>query len=136
MEILFGSSKECGAFEELMTNPADRIAIKKFTKHYNQEILKASIKVYQKLKSSDSALIYNQTTSGNNKIEKATGVKDKNPVILKVRVQGDYRKFFNFYETNTSGNEDLSITKDWIGQFNKVCKIYVFDINKHDYTVV
>ncbi|MFY0483784.1 hypothetical protein ACI6PS_14385 [Flavobacterium sp. PLA-1-15] len=136
MEIKFSNTKECTAFEQLMINPTDRKAIKNFTKNYNQTILKASIKVYQKLSSCDNALLYNQTTTGLNRIEIASGVKDKNPVVLKIRIQDSYRKFFNFFETNTSGIEDLCIVKNWIGQFNKVSKIYVFDINKHDYTVV
>ncbi|WP_264566187.1 hypothetical protein [Flavobacterium sp. N3904] len=119
-----------------MENPTDRQAAKTFNKIYNQSILKSSIKVYQKLKSCDNALIYNQTTSGDNKIEKVSGVKDKNPVVLKVRIQDSYRKFFHFYETNTFGEEDLSITKNWVGQYSTVNNILVFEINKHDYSAV
>ncbi|MBA9072599.1 hypothetical protein GGR22_000725 [Flavobacterium gossypii] len=136
MEISFGKSKECDAFKELMDNPTDRKAIKNFNRSYNQTILKASIKIYQKLKNSDNAFIYNLTASGGNKIEKASGVKDKNPVVLKVRIQDSYRKFFNFYETNTAGVEDFCTINNWCGQFDKVCKIHVFEVNKHDYSVI
>lgn len=136
MEISFSKSKNCDAFKELMDDPTNRQSQKKFSKNYNETILKASVKIYQKLKSSPNALAYNQISPGNNKIEKASGVKKKNPVVLKVRIQSDYRKFFNFYETNTiSGEEHFCKIENWSG-FDKVCKIHVFDVNKHDYTVV
>ena len=136
MDISFSKSKNCDAFKELMDDPTNRKAQKSFSRNYNESILKASVKIYQKLKSSSSALAYNQMNTENNKIQKAAGVKKKDPIVLKVRIQSDYRKFFNFYETCAmSGEENFCTTENWTG-FDKVLKIHVFDVNKHDYTVV
>lgn len=136
MEIEFSSCKTCDAFKQLMANPTERKAIKNFNKFFNQAILKASIKVYQKLKSSENAHIYNSTTSGNNKIELVSGIKKKEPVVLKVRIQDSYRKFFNFYQSDTSGSKDFCTVQNWQGQFNDVSNIYVLEVNKHDYSKV
>lgn len=136
MEIEFSKDKSCSAFEELMNNPEDRKSLKKFNKLFDSTIMKASINVYQKLKSSKSALIYNQTTSNKNRIELVTGKGKKETLVLKVRINSDYRKFFYFYQTDTLGNEEFCTKEQWIGQFDDVCKIYVFSVNKHDYSIV
>lgn len=130
MEVAFSDNKNCNAFQGLMSNPTDRQAIKGFCKFYNKELLKPSIKVYQRLVSSENGLIYNQTTTGHNRIELVSGRKDKQSLVLKVRIQGDYRKFFNFYQNDTN----FCTVEEWEGQFNGIRKIYVLDVNKHDYS--
>lgn len=136
MEIVFSKNKNCDAFKELMENQTDRQAQKKFRKNFNDTILGASIKVYQKLKSSDNAFVFNLASSANNKIEIASGVKKNKPLVLKIRIQGDYRKFFHFDQSATADTEDFCLVQNWTGQFKEICKINVFDVNKHDYSVL
>ncbi|WP_281979922.1 hypothetical protein [Tenacibaculum mesophilum] len=135
MEIEYKETKGCSVYKNLMSNPTDRKAIKKFNKEFNQTILGASIKTHQKLESSSNAFVFNQVSSKNNKIEVLSGVKKKAPAVLKVRIQGSYRKFFHFYQTSTFDSE-FCIVENWVGQFKDVSRIHVFEINKHDYSKV
>lgn len=134
MIIEFDKDKHCTIYKELVYNPEDRLAIKNFAKKFNKNIVGAAIKVHQKLESSPNASIYNLTASTNNKIEMKSGVKDAHSVVLKIRVQQSFRKFFHFYETNTLGNEEFCLSKNWKGQFNKILKIYIYEVNNHDYS--
>lgn len=135
MDIEFDKNKNCTAYKNLVENIDDRIALKNFTKVFNKNIVDCSIRTYQKLKNAPNASFYNTVSSANNKIEILTGSKNKDNLILKVRLQGDYRKFFHFYEIRDN-NEKICITENWKGQFNEVSKIYIYEVNKHDYSKV
>lgn len=126
------NDKKCKAFEKFVNAPEDRNARKEFTRYFNQNLLKPAVKIYQKFKISENAHVYNIVASGNNKIELLTGVRDNDPSVLKVRIQDSYRKFFHFFCNETCDN--LSLKKDWTGQFNQVKYIRVYEINNHDYS--
>lgn len=132
MIITFGESKECCCYEELVNNPTDRNIIKKFTKKYPHDIIEPAIKLHERLKSFDTAadyqVIYGKTKNG---IELKEGVKDKDPLILKLRVSLDYRKFF--YHVLCPETPNYLLKKDWNGQFSEIKHIYVYDVNKHKY---
>ena len=134
MELTYANNKDCSAYENLMNNPSDRVALKSFTKVFSAEVVKPSIKLDQRLKSSTNAKIFNQNYPGDNSINLLGGVKDKDPLVLKVRIQDAYRKFFNFYDKESSdGDGEFCVTKLWVGQFEKVEKLYIYEINKHNY---
>jgi hypothetical protein len=133
MVIEFDKNKDCIAYKDLVENPEDRTAIKNFAKKFDKNLIGASVKLYQKLKSSPNATIYNQTTSTNNKIELKSGVKDKDFLVLKLRIQNSYRKFFYFYETSLE-EEEFCLKKNWVGQFDNILKVYVYEVNNHDYS--
>lgn len=85
------------------------------------------------LKQYPTALDYNKVYGlTTNRIELKDGTKKNQPLILKVRVTGSWRKFFYV----VIGEEDYLLTKDWVGQFDEVRSIYVIDVNKHDYNAV
>jgi hypothetical protein len=134
MEIIFDKDKYCQVYKELVENPDNRASIKNFSKKYDYNIVGAAIRLHKKLICSDNASVYNLTATSNNKIELKSGVPDKEPVVLKVRIQDSYRKFFYFCEKNTQGIEEFGLTKNWCGQFNKILKIHVYEVNKHEYS--
>jgi len=134
MIIDFDGHKSCQAYSGYVENPDDRAFQKKFAKEYDVRIMSAAIKLHKKLKNSVSAHAYNLLVTIDNKIQLLSGVQDKDPLVLKVRIQGDYRKFFYFCENCSDGNKVYGIKKNWCGQFDKILKIYVYEVNKHDYT--
>ena len=133
MEIHFKDNKNCTVCKELVENPTDRKARKKFAKKFGDTTIKPLIKVYQKIKSSENAFIYNKASSKDNTIQLVSSVKDRDPVSLKVRIQDSYRKFFYFYAPSDEETE-FSLKKDWHGQFDEITRIYVYEFNKHDYS--
>ncbi|NHQ68874.1 hypothetical protein, partial [Elizabethkingia miricola] len=132
MTLNFASNKKCNAFENLVKFPENRAAIREFNKHFNSGLIKPSIKIFQKFKSSENAYIYNMAAGTNNKIELKSGVRDNDPSVLKVRLQDSYRKFFYFF-CDDNCNE-FSLKKDWVGQFNQIKHIHIYEINNHDYS--
>jgi hypothetical protein len=133
MEIHMRDNKVCTVCKELIENPTDRKAQRNFAKKFGNTIIKALIKVSQKIKSSENASIYNQTSSSDNTIQLVSNVKAKDPVALKVRIQDSYRKFFYFYAPSEEEAE-FSLRKDWHGQFDEITRIYVYEFNKHNYS--
>ncbi|OXE96175.1 hypothetical protein B0A63_21920 [Flavobacterium johnsoniae UW101] len=133
MIINFENNKDCNCYRDLVLNPADRQSMKNFGRRFDSKLMSAAVKVHNKLLSAPNASIYNLTVSNDNKIQLKSGTPDKESLILKVRVQDAYRKFFNFYVSDSTGVETFCLTKDWTGQFDQISKIYVHDVNKHDY---
>ncbi len=134
MEITYDKNKCCKAYQALVENPDNRQSIKKFSKEFNNRIVGAAIKIHKKIKNAENAYVYNLTATHNNKIELKSGVSKKEPVVLKVRVQDSYRKFFYFCEKNSEGEEFFELTRNWRGQFKEILKIHVYEVNKHDYS--
>jgi hypothetical protein len=132
MNITFETTKECSCYQELVNNETDRNVRKRFTKRFGGTILGAVLKTHKKLKASDNAQIYNSIVGIDNRIEKFIDVKANDPLILKVRIQEAYRKFFYFVD-NLSEERSYCAVNNWRGQFNEVRDIHVFEINKHDY---
>lgn len=133
MVIDFENNKDCSCYRDLVLNPADRQSIKNFGRRFDAKLVSAAVKVHNKLLSASNASIYNLTVAHDNKIQLKAGTPDKDSLILKIRVQDAYRKFFNFYVSDSTGGEKFCLTKDWTGQFDQIFKIYVHDVNKHDY---
>lgn len=132
MKLNFSNSKDCQAIENINKNSTDRNFIKEFNRRYNANLLQATIKVCKRLSSAENAHIYNVTIAGKNKIELLSGVKNNEPTVLKLKIQDGYRKFFYFF---CKDNElDFSLHKDWVGQFNQVSSIYIYEMNNHDYS--
>jgi hypothetical protein len=134
MEIVFDGHKNCQAYKGFVENPEDRASQKKFKREFSLEIMTAAAKLHKKLLISRTASEYNNSVTGDNKIQLKSGVQDKEPVVLKVRVQGAYRKFFYFCENCADGKEVFGLTKNWCGQFDQILKIYVYEVNKHEYS--
>jgi len=129
MVIKFKESKECKCYEAFVENPTDRNLNKKFTGIFNSEIAKASVKTHQRLKNFESANAYNKVYgSSDNRIELLSAQEKKDALVLKTRINGDYRKFFH-----TIIDQDYLIKENWTGQFDEVKHIYVYEINKHNY---
>jgi len=132
MLIEFKNTKELKCYKDFVEHPTDRKALRAFLKYYPKEIAQDCARRYELMKQYASALEYNQVFGGTtNRIEKKDGTKQNNPLVLKVRVSGSWRKFFY---TFTEADSFL-LTKDWVGQFDEVKSIYVIDVNKHDYNI-
>lgn len=114
-----------------MENPTDRKIQRKFRQFFNG-IDHEALKLHIRIKASPNAKHYNTICTGKNCIQKAEGTADNHPLILKVRINGSYRKFFNYICDIERG--DLLLTKDWAGEFEAITDIHVIDINKHDYS--
>jgi len=134
MEITFDQNKHCEAYQELVENPENRESIKKFSKIFDRNIAKAAIKVHNKMKIAPNAHVYNITASINNRIELKSGIPHKDPVVLKIRIQDSYRKFFYFCDCSSQDEPVFNLTKDWCGQFKNISKVHVYEVNKHDYS--
>lgn len=134
MVIDFENNKDCTCYKDLVLNPTDRQFIKNFGRRFDSNLVGAAIKTHNKMVSAKNASIYNLTVTNDNKIQLKSGTADKSSLILKVRIQSAYRKFFNFYVSDSTGGETFCLTRDWTGQFDQILKIYVHDVNKHDYS--
>lgn len=136
MEITFDQNKHCEAYQEFVENPESRASVKKFSRIFDAKITSAALKIHNKMKIADNAHVYNLTASHNNKIELLSGVPHKDPVVLKIKIQDSYRKFFYFCDNSSQDEPAFSLTKDWCGQFKNIFKIHVYEVNKHDYSKV
>ena len=131
MNITYKDDKDCNCYKDLMKNPIDRMCIKKFTKTFGLEIIKSATRLHERLISFNTALDYNKVFGkSDNRIEIVSGTGKKENLVLKVRITNSFRKFF--YSFSQDG-ENVITTEEWIGQFNEVEFIHVFEINKHDY---
>ena len=86
-------------------------------------------KLHDRLIQYDSVGTYNAMFgSTDNRIELKQGCADKEPLILKVRINQDMRKFFHQQIDN------LPLLKEnWNGDFFSITTIHIVAINKHDY---
>lgn len=132
MNIEFDNKKTCECYRNLVENPVEPKYIRKFAKEFGEPLIPSAIKLHERLKSFNNVLEYNKVYfSTDNRIEIKKGLADKDRFILKVRVQGAFRKFFCH-----KVNGGLLIKKNWNGDFESVTDIYVIDVNKHDYNSV
>lgn len=113
-----------------MNDPTNRAKQRAFGKIFGN-IQDESVKLHKRLLSFANAGAYNKIYgSTSNRIELKRGEKKENPLILKTRITGSWRKFFNHIVTDSG---DLLLVKDWTGNFDAVKTIYVIDVNNHDY---
>lgn len=133
MDIRFKSSKACKCYQEFVDDPTSRAKRRAFGKMFGA-IEDESVKLHKRLLSFVDAGAYNKVYGGTtNRIELKRGEKKENPLILKTRVTGSWRKFFHHLVTDAG---DFLLVKDWTGNFDAVKTIYVIDINNHDYNAV
>jgi lysyl-tRNA synthetase class I len=132
MKITFEDDKKCNCYRDLVNSEGGRQEIKRFSKHFDNQLISAVLRLHQRLKSAENAECYNSIAGMDNRINKVAGQKKNDPLILKVRIQSAYRKFFH-YMTACDGCLKECIEDGWTGQFNLVKNIHVFKINKHDY---
>lgn len=133
MHIRFKSTKECKCYQAFVEDPTNRVKRRAFGKMFGS-IEEESVKLHKRLLSFNDAGAYNKVYGGTlNCIELKRGVKKENPLILKTRVTGSWRKFFHHIFSETG---DFLLVKDWSGNFDAVSVIYVIDVNKHDYQAV
>lgn len=133
MDIRFKSTKECKCYQAFVEDPTNRSKRRAFGKMFGS-IEEESVKLHKRLLSFANAGAYNKVYGGTtNRIELKRGVKKENPLILKTRVTGSWRKFFhNIF----SEKGDFLLLKDWNGNFDAVNVIYIIDVNNHDYNAV
>ncbi len=131
MNIEYGSSKEVECYRDFVLNPDDRKASRAFSKTFGASLMEPAIKLHDRLKTYISAGAYNSVFGPtNNRIEIKKGCKNKDPLILKVRVGQGPRKFFNHI---IDEEKNLLLTQDWQGDFNSIMTIYIIAVNNHDY---
>lgn len=129
MDVLFDNTKPCKIYQNFVLNRSDRKAQKDFFKTFNK-IDKSAIKIYDRLILSENGKKYNDMSSCDNKIELKSGCRDNSPQEFKVRIDRAYRKFFLYLLCS----EEYCLKKDWNGCFEEIKRIFVIDINKHDYS--
>lgn len=133
MDIRFKSSKECKCYQAFVEDPTNRANRRAFEKNFGG-IAEESVKLHKRLLSFTNAGAYNKIYGGTtNRIEIKRGERKENPLILKTRVTGSWRKFFHHIATDAG---DFLLVKDWIGNFDAISIIYIIDVNNHDYNAV
>jgi hypothetical protein len=132
MNIFYKNSKGNKCYREFVENPEDRAKRRAFARFFNDSIADEAANLHNRMKLVENAAVYNNLFgSAHNGIELKQGQKDKENLILKVRVTRSYRKFFS----QLVDVETLSCLKqkDWQGKFELITDIYVIEINHHDY---
>lgn len=95
-------------------------------KKFNAKIATAAIKTHEKLVQSPNIDFYNKLSSAKNTAQIVNGTDNEYLRLNKVRcIQ---KVFLHLFLSRTSLHK-----KDWKGQFRDISKIFVFDINNHDY---
>ncbi len=127
-----GNDKTVKCYKDFVENPSDRTALRLFKKTFGCLDCSAK-KLHDRLVSFATAGAYNAVYgSTKNRIEIKHGCADKDPLVLKVRIDDSYRKFFH----NLLDETNVLLKKNWGGDFNTVDRIFVIAINKHEYDKV
>lgn len=131
MDIKYdGGSKSVVCYRDYVQSPDDRSAARAFRKKFGENLMSPAIKLHERFLNYSSAGSYNAMYgSTDNRIEIKRAVKDRDALVLKVRVDRSYRKFFNHLKEDSV----ILLKKDWQGDFNAVTVIFVTDVNNHDY---
>ncbi|MBQ0161043.1 MAG: hypothetical protein KBT28_10565 [Bacteroidales bacterium] len=132
MDIAY-KGKIAEIFGNYVKHPDDREAGRKFDKTFNRELREPANRLHSRFKSAQSAMTYNVLYRENqNGIEKKSGCKEKDRLVLKVRITKAWRKFFYAYAHDSN---KLYQVKEWDekGNLDDITEIMVFDVNKHNY---
>lgn len=130
MKLNYGPSKAAKCYRDFVQNPENRKAVRAFEKMFGKPLLAPAKKLHDRLIQYESAGDYNKTYgSTDNRIELMKGVSEREPLILKVRIGMRFRKFF-YHQLDEA---IFLFKKDWVGDFNSVISLYVFEINNHNY---
>lgn len=96
MNISFKKTKTNKVYQDFVENPSDRKKRRIFSKEFNESIADEAVKVHKRLKAYPTAGDYNKEYGQTlNAIELKKGEKQNDPLVLKTRVTGNYRIFFN-----------------------------------------
>lgn len=131
MNLQYANTKEVECYKNYVLHPEDRKNQRAFCKHFDISLMEKAKRLHDRLQRCKDVGDYNKTFGGNNRIELKQGSKNNEPLVLKVRIDKSYRKFFNHIIGNTK--EELLLTSDWQGNFKLIESIYVIGVNKHDY---
>ena len=133
MDITYCNNKEVACYRDFVLHPDDRGAARAFVKRFGEELRTPAVKLHERLKHFGSAkeytAVFGQTK---NRIERMQGCRDGEPLVFKVRVSLEFRKFFHHVP---AGGEPL-LTRDWQGDFGSVTAIHVVAVNHHEYNRV
>jgi hypothetical protein len=126
------NDKNCKYYERLVENSEDISARKEFKRHLDPNIIEPLMDIYQRMTDAPNAAKYNDTESGNNRIGRLEGGKDRDPLTLKVRINRKYRKLFYFNKMD--GDKGYCTIKDWSKyRYEDVTHIHVYNITPHSY---
>ncbi|MDR2948808.1 MAG: hypothetical protein LBV71_06325 [Prevotella sp.] len=128
MTVTFQEDKACKIYEDFVSNPTERLNIKKFQQKFGNNILSSAVRLHTRVLAASNAKDYNQIAGHNNKIEKLQGEKDKEAQTFKLRIDQSYRKFFYHYS-----NDCYCLVKDWNNNFEGFTHMHIYDINNHEY---
>ena len=96
MVIEYGNSKDVKCYRNFVLNPDDRSAARAFSKTFGVPLMSQAKKLHDRLIKYVSAGAYNAIFGQtDNRIEIKQGCRDKEPLVLKVRIGQGPRKFFN-----------------------------------------
>ncbi|WP_314791652.1 hypothetical protein [Tannerella forsythia] len=136
MKIDYGKGKDVQCYRDYVLNPDDRNASRAFSKRFGESLMKPAKKLHDRLKHYASAALYNSVYgSTDNRIEIKRGVGEKEPLILKVRIDIQKRKFFN-HMIEDCGSSRPCVYEEWKhghGDFGSVVSICIVEINNHEY---
>ena len=126
------SSKAVRCYRDYVQSSADRTAARAFRKRFGEALMSAAVKLHERLLKYPDAGTYNAIYgSTDNRIEIKRAVKEREALVLKVRVDRSYRKFFNHMIEDSN---NVLLKKDSQGDFNAIKVIFVTDVNNHDYS--
>lgn len=129
MDIQYSHSKEVECYRDFVLNPYNRSASRAFSKIFGASLMEPAKKLHDRLVHYDSAGAYNADYGRtDNRIELKQGGRDKDPLVLKVRIGRSHRKFFHHLL-----GENMLLAMEWEGDFNSVRTICVIAVNNHDY---
>ncbi len=134
MVIEYSDSKDVKCYSNFVINPEDRKASKAFSKTFGANLMKPAKKLHDRLTQYVSAGAYNaEYGRTDNRIEIKQGCKKNEPLIFKVRISLETRKFFN---SIINSEKELLLTQDWHGDYSSIKTIYVIAVNNHDYNSI
>ncbi len=130
MRIEYADDKVVSCYKNYVQNPQDRVATKAFTKIFGAAMLAPAKKLHDRLLLYPTVGDYNvMFASTKNRIELKQGGAANEPLVLKVRVGLELRKFFG----HLLDSGDMALVRQWAGDFKAITAIYVIDVNNHEY---
>ena len=129
MKIRYSNDKAVQIWQRFVENQADRAARRMFDKHFGATLAKRAIVLHEMLEQASNAHSFNAGQSANTKLEVMRGRRDNEHIVLKVRVNDAWRKFFNIIQSNG----DALSNAMWQGNYAEVNSLEVIDVNKHNY---
>lgn len=133
MELHYSNDKAVQIWQRFVENPLDMSAQRNFVKHYGAPLVQQATKLHKRLRDATTVSAYNQQHGGKNRIELKQGQRANDPVVLKVRVNEAWRKYFNIEKQRL---DSVLTMGEWQGQLNQVDTLCVIGVNKHKYNEI